>query len=508
MYADSDVDAKASVPSPSLGSMVRAYSVFAMCSIPGLVEASPTILSALSSIPGLRQITEAFVRVTFFDQFVGADTADETIPLLRTLRGGNKGAIFAYSVEVDEREATAAAASPASAVSSSGSVAPKPDGDAHKRAVAEMIHSIDVAGDFEDEVTRNDSTSASADVRKRMNGRTTWIALKLTALLPHAQALIDLSAHIVNSRKMLSRSSREIMVPFPGFPRTDDLDVVLHSLSNPSSLTPAQVHDLRELYSDLVRICSRARERGVKVVIDAEYSWYQPAVDALTLALMREFNSPTPSNGEVQPLVYGTFQAYLRRTPMQLVLWLEDARKNNYALGAKLPSLSISPDAEPPVWLEKRDTDEAYNRCVGVLIRAVKEDIERGTTKAVAIEGPKDDAPVKKGWFASIFGAATTPNPRASETSFSIPQSPSAPMVSVLFGTHNWTSCGLVLKELVQNGLASETGRVVGPEGDKVIRITPEAAERLAIGQLYGMRDDLTDWVVSQVVSETPFMLK
>ncbi|CAA7267709.1 unnamed protein product [Cyclocybe aegerita] len=528
VYADSDVDMKPSVSPPSLASMVRAYSVFAMCSIPGLVEASPTILSALSSIPGLKQITEAFVRVTFFDQFVGADTADETIPLLRTLRAGNKGAIFAYSVEVDQREATAPA-SPASAGSSSGSVAPKPESDAHKRAVTEMIHSIDVAGDFEDEVTRNGSISTISEARKCTNERTTWIALKLTALLPHAQALIDLSAHIVNSRKTLPGSSRETMVPFPGFPRTDDLDVVLHSRSNPSSLTPAQIHDLRELYSDLVRICLHARERGVKVIIDAEYSWYQPAVDALTLALMREFNSPTPSNGgEVQPLIYATFQAYLRRTPMQLVLWLEDARKNNYALGAKLvrgayhpheltahssastgqPSLSISPDSEPPVWLEKRDTDEAYNRCIGVLIRAVKEDIERSSTKTVAIRAAKDDAPVKRGWFSSILGGTAIPSPRLSESSLSIPQSAPAPMIAALFGTHNWTSCGLILQELVRNGLAGETGRVVGPEGDKVVRVASEAAERVVIGQLYGMRDDLTDWVVSQIVSETPFVLK
>jgi hypothetical protein len=48
-------------------------------------------------------------------------------------------------------------------------------------------------------------------------------------------------------------------------------------------------------------------------------SWYQPAVDALTLSLMREFNSldPNPTAGggpgDVQPLVYGTLQAYLRR---------------------------------------------------------------------------------------------------------------------------------------------------------------------------------------------------
>lgn len=49
---------------------------------------------------------------------------------------------------------------------------------------------------------------------------------------------------------------------------------------------------------------------------DLFHSWYQPAIDALTLALMREFNSldqRSRTGGYVQPLIYGTFQAYLRR---------------------------------------------------------------------------------------------------------------------------------------------------------------------------------------------------
>jgi len=48
--------------------LIRTYIVYSMCSVPVLVDASPRILSVLSAVPGVRQITEAFVRVTFFDQ--------------------------------------------------------------------------------------------------------------------------------------------------------------------------------------------------------------------------------------------------------------------------------------------------------------------------------------------------------------------------------------------------------------------------------------------------------
>lgn len=53
---------------PPLSALIRAYIVYSICSIPPLVNAAPKLLSLCQSIPGLRQITEAVVRVTFFNQ--------------------------------------------------------------------------------------------------------------------------------------------------------------------------------------------------------------------------------------------------------------------------------------------------------------------------------------------------------------------------------------------------------------------------------------------------------
>ena len=65
VFADNGAE---TIKESSLGSFVRAYTVYTMCSVPALVDASPRILSFLTSIPGIKQITEAFVRITFFDQ--------------------------------------------------------------------------------------------------------------------------------------------------------------------------------------------------------------------------------------------------------------------------------------------------------------------------------------------------------------------------------------------------------------------------------------------------------
>jgi len=273
IYADSD-DGGHMAPN-SLGSLVRAYTVYSMCSVPALVDASPKILSVLSSVPGVRQITEAFVRVTFFDQvclillcfngtrthsssqFVGADSAEEAIPLLKSLRAANRGVLFAYSVEVDENEASGASSSRSAVASHTF-----PTNEAQKQMVAETIHCIDVAADFES----NLRDSKDHDLVARSTGRRTWVAVKMTALVPDASALIALSSYIIESRNGL-KGLPESSIPFPGSARTEDLDV----LSKPSSLSPFHVHCIRELYSNLHRICSRAREKGVKVIVDAEY---------------------------------------------------------------------------------------------------------------------------------------------------------------------------------------------------------------------------------------------
>lgn len=143
-----------------LSNLIRAYAVYTMCSIPPLVDWSPVILTTLLSVPVISDITKAIVRVTFFDQFVGAETAEEALPLLEQFRAENKGCLFAYSVEVDEDEAAGKAGK--------GKNTPP----VYKQIVQEMIHSIDVAADFEDKHLPPGSSK----------GRRTWVAVKLVCM--------------------------------------------------------------------------------------------------------------------------------------------------------------------------------------------------------------------------------------------------------------------------------------------------------------------------------------
>ncbi|KAL1732563.1 FAD-linked oxidoreductase-like protein, partial [Schizophyllum commune] len=418
-------------PSEPLSAYVRTYVVYSLCSIPFVVDASPKILSWLTAVPGVRTVTEAAVRATFFNQFVGGDTAEACVPLLRRLRARNMGALFAYSVEVDEGTAMGAGHDPANSP--------------HARIVDEMVHAVDVAADFEDELAPPGTPPTA---------RKTWVAVKLTALLPDAHALWNLSAHILEARKGYRDPPgrpRLADVEFPGAPHDNDLDVVLKSKgeSIPAPLTQADAAALAQLYSDLCRICTRARERGVRIIIDAEYSWYQPAIDALTHALSRKFNVLEDDPTKVQPLVYGTYQAYLRRTPAHIARAAADAHAGGYSLGVKLvrgayhphevgawkaahdainnaqnpeanlvARMTLVPAAEhPPVWSTKPETDACYDKCVSMLIDLVADDVKTATSSSCSFISSSIAAPVagiKRKWYGLGWGKSEASPPTSS----------------------------------------------------------------------------------------------
>ncbi|KAI0248067.1 FAD-linked oxidoreductase-like protein [Lactifluus subvellereus] len=418
LYADAPSPSGERAPTP-LPKLITSYVVYSMCSIPGLVDASPLCLLSL---------TEAVVRATFFTQFVGGDTAHACLP-------STGGAGFT-------------------------------DGPVHKHAVREMIHSIDVAADFEDSQIRVNGIPGS--------GRRTWVAVKLVRSLI-LNRLLHLSTHLSSLRKY-------DRILFPGCPRTDDLAVLKMNEPPPGSPLSAQdLIDLRELHENLIRICTRARARDIRLIVDAEYSWYQPAIDSISLSLMRKFNKdpspplcwlPRPFTRSAKPgsppLVYVTFQAYLRRTPEYLTQSLQDAASHQYALGIKLvrgayheqeakpdsPSLPLTTNASwPPVFTNKVDTDRCYDTAAAELVRAI----------------------------ANVDGRG--------------------PTVGALFGSHNSESCAKVIDALVDVGLAFR-----GKDG--TVQLDDLTAERVSLAQLYGMSDTLTDRLADLVKTRAPFVIK
>ncbi len=75
---------------------------------------------------------------------------------------------------------------------------------------------------------------------------------------------------------------------------------------SPAGLSPDESEHLRRGLSRLSRLCRRARSGGLRVLVDAEYTYLNPGVSAVALAMMRRFNR----DGEAT--VANTYQCYLK----------------------------------------------------------------------------------------------------------------------------------------------------------------------------------------------------
>jgi len=94
-------------------------------------------------------------------------------------------------------------------------------------------------------------------------------------------------------------------------------------------LSAPEQEEWKWVYHRLNRICSTAAADGVGVLIDAEESWIQDGVDAVTTLMMETYNSS-------KPVVYNTVQLYRHDRLQFLKESFADAQGGNYILGAKL----------------------------------------------------------------------------------------------------------------------------------------------------------------------------
>jgi len=100
-------------------------------------------------------------------------------------------------------------------------------------------------------------------------------------------------------------------------------------LTTVEKLTLDEKEEWHRVRHRLVRICQAAAERSVGVLIDAEETWIQDPVDALTMLMMDGFNKG-------KALVYNTMQHYRVDRLEFLKECYDAALERDFILGAKL----------------------------------------------------------------------------------------------------------------------------------------------------------------------------
>ncbi|ODN78942.1 hypothetical protein L202_04460 [Cryptococcus amylolentus CBS 6039] len=467
LSCDSD-PATSPPPSPlaiaPVSELLRSWFVWAMICTPGMVDYSPGLLSLISRTP-LKTPVEWFVRHTFFAQFNPGETVAECMSEVRSLRKSNIGTVVNYSAEVDE-----------SGLHESGAEKWEREEKDRQRRLEQVVVALDVMGEYEKTLPLEQRGASG-------------FALKMTGLID-ANVLERASYTLLRMRYAapqtpITTPNSATFVPYPGTPESADGQVIardhMKKLVDPKELFSLQgkveamgtkaedvrlkegdLEQLATLWQKLRMLGQRAKDNKVILIIDAEHTWYQPAMDAYTLLLSEEFNRPTGNPKDICPVIYGTYQSYLTRQPTHLLAAIAHAEANGYALGLKVVRGAYylqerkkwadeGRAGNDPIWPTKPATDLSYNGAIATLL-------------------------------STLSGQLKGKHPERA--------------LSVVFGTHNTESADSICENLVKYGLA---------EKDKesgLLRFDPAAKGHVRVAQLYGMRDDLTNSMATRFVND------
>lgn len=157
-------------------------------------------------------------------------------------------------------------------------------------------------------------------------------------------------------------------------PIFSDSSPFYHTLTTPHHLTPQEEEDLHLAHHRLQRICQKCFDSNLPLLIDAEDTSIQPAIDYFTYSSTIEYNK------DDNLIVFGTLQAYLKDSRERLLQAKKAADKMGVPLGVKLVrgaymsserKLASSLGVESPIHNTVEQTHECYNDCASFLLDEV-----------------------------------------------------------------------------------------------------------------------------------------
>ena len=189
---------------------------------------------------------------------------------------------------------------------------------------------------------------------------------------------------------------------------------VLAAKSANQDLTPGQEIQYEHLVGRIHSLCKHAHENKVKLLIDAEETWIQYAIDEIVYSNANEFNRE-------EIIVYNTIQLYRKGRIEEIEKQINLAREYGYKIGFKLvrgaymekESLRAQEMNYPnPIQDSKEDTDRDYNLALElcfknrdiVAIMAGTHNEESSLLLARLIEDHNISKSDERFWFAQLYG--------------------------------------------------------------------------------------------------------
>ena len=374
--------------SRSTHQLVQAWFVLSSCSINALVRNAPFLLDCCTRVLG-RAVVDVLLKSTFFGHFCAGEDAVSIQPTVTGLQNAGIGSILDFAAEADDIEERSSHGD--GSIRSLGSdvarhylFSGEDACDAHVEVFENCIDAV--AGT----AAKTNSTNGFAAIKLTALGPPKLLKRMSAAIietqnlfntfdtdnsgdLTHAEFAESWQKFFLDgngSNGSISRSeigcdttslgqnllSLDEMLQVLDPNGTGSIDYVewtssLFRLENlplltarckskgPLSaavLTDAELEAVRAMERRIDRLASRAAEKGVRLMVDAEQTYFQPAIDNSIYGLQERYNSGLdPNSGKHRFTIFGTHQCYLKDAGARLRRDLKRAHKKGYNFATK-----------------------------------------------------------------------------------------------------------------------------------------------------------------------------
>ncbi|XP_054454830.1 hydroxyproline dehydrogenase [Anoplopoma fimbria] len=305
----------------SWGELLRALGIFRLCSFPVLVNNCGKLMSVARTLLGRRGFS-LLLRPTVYAQFVAGENESEISQSMEKMSLLGLRPMLAVPIEEDLGESTG-----------------EKRYDDNMEAMLECVR-----------ISHSNAWSKDP-----------MMQLKMTALLS-PELCVKLTT-LINQRpydlNLLVRAMDGEPIKFPGLDERE----VAHFLCGLQRLNKI----------------AEASVNKVRVLVDAEYTYMNPALSLVTMAMMKKFNKDGT-------WIWNTYQCYLKESRSLLLEALRLSNNESFCLGVKLVrgaymdkerKLADKEGRMDPVHKCWEDTNDSYNGSLDVMLEAISQKPER-----------------------------------------------------------------------------------------------------------------------------------
>uniref|UniRef100_A0A8C8IV03 Proline dehydrogenase n=1 Tax=Oncorhynchus tshawytscha TaxID=74940 RepID=A0A8C8IV03_ONCTS len=410
--------------------LLRSLLVFKLCTFDFLVDKNKELMDLSKKVFGQR-LFERLMKMTFYGQFVAGEDHNSIKPLIHKNQAFGVGSVLDYSVEEDltqeEAEKKEMDACVSEAEKESQGVdhrekkykAHRQFGDRRGGVVSARTYF------YADEAKCDNQMETFLNCIKASGGASVdgFSAIKMTAL-GRPQFLLQFSEVLVKWRRFFNllaaqqgKSGMDALeqkleleqlkvlcayrtefdfeyVIYIVSPRTIDLldwNSLINDRTSISNLlvipnvetgqlepllrkfTVEEEKQMKRMLQRVDVLAKHAVENGVRLMVDAEQTYFQPAISRLTLEMQRIFNRE-------KPIIFNTYQCYLKEAYDNVSVDMELSRREGWYFGAKLVrgaymyqerSRAEEIGYEDPINPDYEATNRMYHKCLEFVLEEI-----------------------------------------------------------------------------------------------------------------------------------------